>query len=328
MAEKKLTVLAVLEILINETDEDHILSCRELLDKVEERTGVKMDRRTLYSNIQMLEDFGYSISRFEDNKKGYYLTERDFERSEITLLANAVHASHFIPNAASKTLINKLLATQSRYERQKFVRSVYLPNHRKTENQELFLNIDMICDAIRDNRMISFVYLTYDMNKNLRPRRTEPYIVEPRYIVYSEGRGYMIATSRNHPGFIHYRLDRMKSVKILKEKRTMLAQDQDPYEYSKNKLFMFSGDNITARVLCDASILSQMIDIFGKELRVIPAAGERFEAVINAPRTGILWLAQEYMDAMVILEPQDLRQEFTAQLKEVLKHYGEEPGQS
>ena len=323
MAEKKHSVLAVLEILESETDENHILRCADLLRKVEERTGIRLDRRTLYSNLDMLEQAGYNISRFEDNKKGYYLAERKFERSEILLLCNAVHASHFIPNTASDDLIDKLLSTQSRYERQEFVRNVYLPNHRKTENQELFLNIEEISSAIAQNRMISFIYLTHDMNKNLRPRRKEPYITEPRYIVYSEGRGYMIATSRNHPGFIHYRLDRMKDVKILEEARARLSQDQDPYEYSKNKLFMYSGENVTAHLLCNASILSHMIDIFGKDVRILPADGERFELVISAPKTGILWLAQEYMDAMVILEPESLKEEFIAQIRSVLKHYEE-----
>ena len=321
MAEKKHSVLAVLEILENESDEEHILTCPQLLQKVEERTGMRLDRRTLYSNIQMLEEFGYSISKFEDNKKGYYLTERKFERSEILLLCNAVHASHFIPNTASRDLVDKLLSLRSRYEQQEFVRKVYLPNHQKTENQELFLNIEMISTAIAKNCMISFTYLTHDMQKNLVPRRMEPYIVEPRYIVYEEGRGYMIATSRNHPGFIHYRLDRMKDVQHLEEKCVRLSTDQDPYEYSKNKLFMFSGDNMTARLVCDASILSHMIDIFGKEVRIIPASGNRFELCISAPKTGILWLAQEYMDAMVIQEPESLREEFKEHMKQVLKRY-------
>ena len=321
MAEKKHSVLAVLEILENETDEEHILTCPQLLQKVEERTGIRLDRRTLYSNIQMLEEFGYSISKFEDNKKGYYLTERKFEKSEILLLCNAVHASHFIPNSASQDLVEKLLSTRSRYERQEFVRSVYLPNHRKTENKELFLNIEMISSAITKNCMISFTYLTHDMNKKLVPRRQEPYIVEPRYIVYEEGRGYMIATSRNHPGFIHYRLDRMKNVKHLAEKRSPISQDQDPYEYSKNKLFMFSGESMSARLLCDASILSHMVDIFGKEVRIMPASANRFELSVSAPKTGILWLAQEYMDAMVIQEPESLREEFKEHMKQVLKRY-------
>lgn len=54
-----------------------------------------IERRTLYANIQMLKEFGYEISTYQENGHGYYLDNRDFEESEIMLLCNAVHAVQF-----------------------------------------------------------------------------------------------------------------------------------------------------------------------------------------------------------------------------------------
>ena len=118
--EKKTSVLAVLEILQRESDRDHPLTAAQIQQKMEQLYQCPIERRTLYANIQMLKEFGYEISTYQENGHGYYLDNRDFEESEIMLLCNAVHASNFIPRKHSNNLIKKLLATQSRYTAQKY----------------------------------------------------------------------------------------------------------------------------------------------------------------------------------------------------------------
>ena len=67
MAEKKYSALALLDILIEESDEDHILTAKELQQKLLQRFNLQLERRTIYSNLDILEQNGYVISRFEDN---------------------------------------------------------------------------------------------------------------------------------------------------------------------------------------------------------------------------------------------------------------------
>ena len=69
MAEKKYSTLALLKVLEEYTDQDHILSLRQLQDRIESRSGLKLDRRTIYSNLEILEQNGYVISKFDDNWK-------------------------------------------------------------------------------------------------------------------------------------------------------------------------------------------------------------------------------------------------------------------
>ena len=52
---------------------------------------------------------------------GYYLQEKQFDKAEILLLCNAIHASHFISKKQSNRLIKKLLKTQSKYEAKEFM---------------------------------------------------------------------------------------------------------------------------------------------------------------------------------------------------------------
>ena len=104
--------------------------------------------------MELLRDFGYEISEYDGN--GYYLMERQFEKAEILLLCNAIHASHFISSKQSDELIKKLLDTQSKYDHKEFKDKVYMANPLKTSNKQLLFNIEIVSQAIKENRKISF----------------------------------------------------------------------------------------------------------------------------------------------------------------------------
>ena len=115
MAAKRPIALAILEILKEHTDEDHLLYANDIISLVKKKYDLDLERRTLYTNIETLKDFGYEILNDPKSKKGYYLAEREFDKGEILLLCNAVHASHFISSKQSDDMISKLLKTQSKH---------------------------------------------------------------------------------------------------------------------------------------------------------------------------------------------------------------------
>ncbi len=325
MAEKKSGLLAVLEVLRENSDENHLLSRQEIIERIQENRGLTMDRRTLYSCINLLEEYGYDISDFERNGKGYALVNRTFSQVEILWLCNAIHACNFIPAKSSNELIKKLLNTQSSYVRKEYSNTVYLPNKRKTENHELFRNIERITEAIHSRCRISFVYMTYNTTGKLVEKRKERYVREPRYIVYSEGKGYLIVTDPKHPGFSHYRLDRMKHVLVMEEDKVApLLKEQDPYDYAKNKLFMFAGRNVSATFRCSMYVLNQMVDLFGKDMHITKENDGSFLMTISAPEQGLIWLAEEYLDSIEIVSPGDLREKMRVNLRKALERYENE----
>ena len=165
MAEKKFLPFIVLQILEELSDESHILSTNELIDHIERHSGISIERRTLYSNIEILEQAGYIISKFADNGKGYYLEKRQFSKGEVLLLCNAIHASHFISSKQSNALIASLLKTLNKYDQKDYHDAVYMPNMQKTSNDLLFDNIAKLSEAIQKKKVIQFVYMHYDSNK-------------------------------------------------------------------------------------------------------------------------------------------------------------------
>ena len=324
MAEKKHIPFLVLELLQRYSDEEHPLRAQDLLALLENEKGIKIERRTLYSNIDILMQAGYEISDYSDNGKGYYLMRRTFEKSEILMLCNVIHASHFISEKQSSDLIRRLLSTMSTYQQKEYLDAVYLPNRQKTPSKSLFYNIEQISEAIRDHKCIEFTYTRFDKNKKLVPRRAKPYTVEPRYIVYSNSRPYLICTSLNHPDFAHYRIDRIVNIKKLDSDVSRMAREyKEAYEYASDKLFMYAGDTERISIRCDQRIMDQMIDIFGPQLRILEADNGSFTAVIHTTAEGALFLAQQFMDGLEIIEPQEIRQLMHERLLETAARYEE-----
>ncbi|MCR5096591.1 MAG: WYL domain-containing protein [Erysipelotrichaceae bacterium] len=321
MAEKKQSTLITLDILKKHADENHPLSAKELIRILRDEYDISLERRAIYSNMEILRQAGYKISDVNDNGKGYFLEERQFDKGEVLLLCNAIHASHFISQKQSKKLIDALLDTQSKYDAKEFTDKVYMPNPLKTANRELMYNVEIVSEAIRDGKQLKFDYLKYGRDLKLSKRRTEPYIVEPRYIVYSDSRAYMISTSPRHDGFTHYRLDKMSSATVEIEKSRRLKNTAEAYEYARNKLFMYSGEMEYVSFRCSESIMDQMVDLFGTDLKILSDGSDSFTINVKTSRQGALFLAQQFMEYIELLKPEDLREEFKKHLKDAIRKY-------
>lgn len=316
MADKKELPFAILNILREYSDENHILTTSDIMMYLDKIYHFKVERRTVYANIDFLKRLHFDISTWNDQHEGYCLRQNTFSRSEILMLCNAVHASHFINQQESDALINKLLRFLSKYQRDLYRQNVYMPNPQKTENEELMATIDLIAQAVNDAHPVYFTYLHYSIEKKLIPRREKEYYIEPRGIVYEESRPYVVVTSPGHDGFAHYRLDRMRGVHIdaeatvapLSEKQSRLFKDI--YNYARYKLYMYSDETVSARLLCHKDILNQMIDFFGAdEITLHMLDDDHFEITVKGSKKGLLILAQQYIDKMVIAYPESLREE-------------------
>lgn len=322
MADKKDIPLALLEILTKYTDENTPLPTRDIIRIMENEYGVTMERRTLYANIELLQKFGHKISTWNDNGSGYYLEEHQFKKSEVFMLCNAIHSSHFISAKESKEMIDKLLATLSRKQKAEYIDKVYLPNKKKTKINSLLDNIHKISTAISEQHPVRFTYLQYSEDKTLKPRREKPYEVEPRYIVYHDSRPYVIATSDHHDGFANYRIDRISNIKIVSDKKvTSLRKDLDAYEYTKNMYYMFNDEQTSAVIRCEKRILDHVLDIFGTDCRILPADTDHFDVHVHGSETGVILFAQQYLDAAEIIEPQELRTELLRRLNTTVRKY-------
>ena len=105
---QKLKLLYLVKILTEQSDEEHCLSAQALIDALASY-GISAERKSIYSDIAQLMDFGYDIVLVKARTGGgYYLAGRDFELAELKLLVETVQASRFLTVNKSRELISKI----------------------------------------------------------------------------------------------------------------------------------------------------------------------------------------------------------------------------
>ncbi len=319
--EKQLCCHALLEMLREETDEDHVMKTMNILGRLELDADMQIGRQKLYSAIRQLRDLGEDIV-YDKHEKGYYLASRPLTKGEVFMLCYAIHASNFITQDQSKILIDHLLWHLNKYDRKEYYDAVFKPNPKKMDNEELMYNIEKALEAIRCGKKMSFDYMHYNREKEFEICNHSPVVIEPRYICYENGRPYLVVQGGIMPGYMHYRLDRICNARVTEEKCTIPYEQVDAYDYSSNKLFMFAGKMTRVTIRCKKRILDAMIDIFGRDIKLTDLDDDHYQFSVTVSENGIVFLAQQYMDAVTIIEPQEIVDKIKNSIMNALKEYG------
>ena len=87
---QKLKLLYLYQILLQRTDENHKLTTDELRAALE-RCGITAERKSIYSDIEALQNFGLDVICQRGTGGGYYVASREFELPELKLLVPLYH---------------------------------------------------------------------------------------------------------------------------------------------------------------------------------------------------------------------------------------------
>lgn len=318
MASSRLNILYILEILREESDADHILSMAEIRKKLSLYYNVDLDRRTITSAINDLIDFGIDISTFADNGTGYYLIDRPLEKSETYILMDAIFSLAYIDRDQCTELLRKIGKSQSKYQMSvdKYISQVDLCRSKRTSNKEVFLNIEIINEAIDKNKQIEFTYLTYGLDKKLVPRRERPYKLNAYRILADNKKYYLLGTTPGFTNVLSFRIDFIKDIKILDEKRDLFGED-DLNRLIEKASHAFFGKPSFIKIRFKEEILNYVIDQFGTDIK-IREDGDYYLGEFLAPEKGIEYRALQFLPYVEVLEPKSLRESIVGSLKENL----------
>lgn len=301
-------------VLRDYTDSDHIMPMREIIAKLSALYDLKPDRRTIYSAIDVLVRLGYDISTFEENKRGYYLRTREFEASEIKILMDAIYSLDYIPPKQAMDLIQKLQQFLSVHERKRYQHLYVVRRERKIQNPEVFLNVELLDEAITKKRQVSFCYLDYDLHKKLQPRRNKAYVLSPYGMVHENEHYYLIAIKSGTTTPSLYRIDLMRDVEVLDEPIEVSAENAH-LDSVENVTYAFVGKPEMLRLRCDKTVLRHVLDRFGADIVVIDNEDETFTANFTASPQGVKYWALQFLPYVEVLSPQWLRDEIMQGIK-------------
>ncbi|MBO6016219.1 MAG: WYL domain-containing protein [Lachnospiraceae bacterium] len=275
-ANQKLKLYYLGRIMTQKTDDAHGLSMSEIQSALE-AYGVSADRKSLYDDFEALRTLGIDVIGEKVGRNYYYhVGKKQFEIAELKLLVDAIQSSKFITEKKSNELIKKLTGLASDYEASQLKRQVVVQGRIKTMNESIYYIVDDIHNAIAENRRIRFEYLRWNLDKKMEPRRDEPYEVSPWALTWDDENYYLIAFDAQAGGIRHYRVDKMRNIERMDEKREGKEHFRrfDMAAYTRMNFGMFSGEQTRVKLCFKNEIIGVFLDRFGKDITIRPSGEE------------------------------------------------------
>ena len=325
VSNSKLRTLYIMKILMERTDEQHVMSSADL-EKALAAYGLTADRKTIYSDVETLQEFGLDILQVRGGvKQGWYIGARDFELPELKLLVDAVQSSKFITEKKSMELISKIEKLAGENDARHLQRDVYIINRIKAGNETIYYNVDSIHEAILSNRRIMFHYTEWNMNKELVFRKNgEYYEVSPWAVTWDDENYYLIAYEEASGLIKHYRVDKMKDVLVMESERSGKEKfdDFDLASYAKKTFGMYGGRDESVSLICDRDLAGVMIDRFGRDVMLIPEDEGHFtvSVTVSVSPQFFGWLTG-LGDGVRISGPEKVRKEYVEFVHDIIKAY-------
>lgn len=270
---QKLKLYYLARIMLEKTDDEHMITMPEIREALE-TYGVTADRKSLYEDMEALRILGIDVVGEKAGRNYYYhVGSKHFEIAELKLLVDAIQSSRFITEKKSKELIKKLTAMASIYEANQLKRQVVVRGRVKTMNESIYYFVDDVHRAIAENKKISFEYMRWNEKKKLVKRKDESYVVSPWALTWDDENYYLIAYDEKARKIKHFRVDKLKSLQVLGEKRT--GRDKfkefDLAKYSRMSFGMYGGKPTKVKIAFSNDIVGVFIDRFGRDIVITPA---------------------------------------------------------
>lgn len=303
MAGKKLTILAILEILRRHSDAEHRLRQADIIGWLERDYGMSATRKTVRENLAVLQESGYPLEYGE----GWYY-EHEFCPAELDLLVHGLLFNGYVPEAQRREMIRKLTALGGDYYAP---RTFFDPS--RPANPQFLYTLETVQGAVERRRKIEFEYMDYDVDKRLHPRldaggKPRVYRVNPYHVALSNGRYYLICNVDKYDNVAHFRLDRIaecrelaQPVKPMREVRGLERGLCIP-EYMAGRAYMFSGETEPVRIRAKRSLAGDILDWFGMDVRFERVTDDALEAVFRADATSLKYWLMQYGESAERLE--------------------------
>ena len=296
LCEQNGNILYILNILKKYSNEEKILRVKDIQEKVEEEYGQTIDSRTIRRNINLLKiKFGYDISTYNENNKGYYLID--------------------INNNDGKK--DKLIFDDNKIKKCK----IYYPKEESiNEEQEILIND--LTKNIKNKKKIKFDYWKYCiMDEKIMKKIVDHPVISPLAIACYEKQYYIIGIEEKNEELFHYNINRIKNIKELDERFNVKIEEKDIEKYIDNSVKIFNNPKVEAVAECDEYLLSEVIDKFGKKIRIKPTNKNKFQFKVEINENYFKMWALKNLDMCKVISPKSLRIEIKDIIEEASKKY-------
>lgn len=326
---KKLLILRILQVLQEFSDCDHKLRQGDIISLLKVQYDIECERKAVARNIEFLQQAGYDIVTDGD---GIYLASRKFEPGELRLLIDSVLSNRNVCKAHTKELIKKLTDEGGKYFRNYAKHVTNLDDWQKDDNRDYFYNIEICCEAIEQQKKLSFFYSYFDIDKRKQKNKPEKTKISPYRLFLKNGHYYLACNYDRHDNLAFIRLDRMSDIEILLENAKSLHTVKNceqginlgkldsyfPFMYSDKpeRIEFVTANNAT-------HMIDNVIDMFGRSVNITDMGDGNYKFSLTAsPAAMRFWLLQ-YGKYVKVLSPQSLVEQVKSDINEMSKLYSE-----
>ena len=243
--------MRIYQILEEYSDENHPLTQQAIIDKLEANYGIECERKAVSRNLGCLQDMDFDVVI---TGKGAYLASRRFENSELRLLIDSVMGSRHINPNYSAELVGKLAELGGKNFKGQVKHIYTVGEWGKSDSKELFLNIDLIDEAIEKGKKISFDYMKLGVDK--KQHKSSFKKATPYQLILHNQRYYLVMLDEKYNNMSYLRVEKMSKMKVLKEDGVPLREVEgykngiDYSRFASGFPYMFSDEQVTVRIKC------------------------------------------------------------------------------
>lgn len=328
MQKSKLKTLYILKFLNEYSDETNPLSTSDLIKMLDEK-GIVCERKSIYADINALNEIGFDIISTNTPKRGFFMASRTFELAQVRLLIDAVTSAGFITPNKTRDLVEKLETLVSVGQAKELVSQVYIDSNSKCDNEEIYYIIDRLHDAICNNKQVKFTYKRRNIDKETRKSFTQKqHKVSPYALIWKDDHYYLVCNNDKYDNLLNLRLDRMSKVEMLDESVRPVSEVSeyseafDPIDYASKMFNMFAGQTDTVKLQCNLDLREEIMDRFGAKVPLKAIDIDHFETQINvAVSDGLVSWIMNFGDKIKVVEPKYLAYSVKDRAEKIAKLY-------
>ncbi len=307
--ESQIRILHLFQFLYRNTDEMNPASVADIL-RFWELQGICSERKQVYKDIALLQDFGVDVIRIKSTQNHYFIGNRLFELPELKLLVDAVESSRFITSKKSGDLIRKLGQLTSNTQAEQLDRHIYMDGMPKPSNEAIYYIVDTIQSSIQSNQQISFQYYEYLPTKEkVLKHQGYRYQFTPYALIWNRDHYYVVGWSEKHMKLSQFRVDRMTSVGMMDQPGHQLL-GFEPAEYVQKVFGMYPDDLQMVTLFCENDVMRSIIDRFGEGVRTEVVDDDHFQAIVEvAPSPPFFGWIFTFAGKIRILKPDNVLEE-------------------
>ena len=344
--DQKMKPFLVYQFLMRETDENNFATASDIAEYLKENFGISAERRSIYRDIQeinkavlafqeeiTLEEAEERILDDEEEKtikympkKGFYVSQRQYEEEDIRLIAECVQAAKFVDEKRADKLSEIVYSLVSEKQADEMRHHAFVKDRVKTLNKTVFYTINTLHKAIHSPRRpkIKFQYLKYtlqDLSVQTARNNGMEFTVTPYALIIDNGNYYLLGIDEKSKKERTFRVDRIRGIKVTNDYSSFLEEfkDVDITQYTQGHFGMFHGERQRVTMSFTIRMLDTVVDRLGRHDVVYKESVKGFFNV-----TATVYVSNQFFGWMCgfgkqakIVAPLSVKEEFKKYISEI-----------